>query len=61
MNEQEKLAFEKELREKIADENLKKQRERKAAWREKNREHIRQYDKIYRMRKKLMREVTSHE
>jgi len=61
MGENEKIALENELRAKIAEENLKKKREQKAAWREKNREHIRQYDRMYHMRKRLMREVTSHE
>lgn len=53
MTEQEKNAFEKEIREKVAAER----RAYKAEWREKNREHIRQYNKVYRIRKKLCGEV----
>ena len=39
MTEQEKLAFELEIRQKVAEENRAKQRESKARWREKNREY----------------------
>ena len=49
MTEQEKKDFEREVREQIAAEK----RAAKAAWRKKNREHIRQYDKIYRLKKKM--------
>lgn len=41
MTEQEKLAFELEIRQKVAEENRAKQRESKARWREKNREYLR--------------------
>lgn len=61
MDETEKLALENELREKIAEENRAKQRAYKAEWREKNREHIRQYNKVYRTKKKLCREVSTNE
>lgn len=57
MTENEKTAFEEEIRAKIAEENRKKQREYKSEWREKNREHIRQYNKVYNVRKKLCGEV----
>jgi len=53
MTEQEKIAFELEIRKKVAAER----RAYKAEWREKNREHIRQYNKAYRLRKKLYGEV----
>lgn len=56
MNEQEKALFEKQLREKIVTEQREKERARKAAWRERNREHIRQYDRVYRLKKKLYKE-----
>lgn len=56
MTEQEKAAFEKEVREKVAEER----RAYKAEWREKNREHIRQYNKAYRVKKKLCGEVVKH-
>ena len=61
MGEQEKIAFEEELRAKIAEENRLRERERKRKWREENREHIRQYDRAYRMMKKMCREVKSDE
>lgn len=51
MNEQEKAAFEKEIREKIAEENREKNRIYKAKWRERNREHIKNYDKVYRRKR----------
>lgn len=57
MTEQERIAFELEIRNKIAEEKRAKQREYKAKWREKNREHIRQYNKAYRVRQKLCGEV----
>lgn len=57
MNEQEKATFEQEIREKVA----KEQRAYKAQWREKNREHIREYNRLYRLRKKLCREVSANE
>lgn len=60
MTEQEKAAFEKEIREKIAEEKRATQREYKAEWREKNREHIRQYNKVYHVKKKLCGEVVKH-
>lgn len=41
MTEQEKLAFELAIRQKVAEENRAKQRESKARWREKNREYLR--------------------
>ncbi len=49
MTEQEKKEFEAEIRAKVAEEH----RAYKAAWREKNREHIRQYNRIYNAKKKL--------
>lgn len=61
MGEQERIAMEKEIRERIAEEKRAKQRAYKAEWRAKNREHICQYNKIYRMRTKLMKGVTPHE
>ena len=39
MTSQEKLAFEQEIRNRIAEENRAKQRAYKAKWREQNREH----------------------
>lgn len=57
MTEQEKKDFEQEVRARIAEE----QRAYKAAWREKNRGHIRQYNKTYRIRKKLCGEVKRDE
>lgn len=57
MTEQEKYAFEKEIRKKIAEEKRAAQRAYKAEWREKNREHIRQYNKVYRVKQKLCGEV----
>lgn len=57
MTEQERIAFEKEVREKVAEEQRAKQRAYKAVWREKNRENIRQYNKDWRMRRKSKEEV----
>lgn len=57
MTELEKVNFEKEIRAKVADER----RAYKAEWREKNREHINQYNRMYRLRKKLTREVKHYE
>lgn len=57
MTENEKIAFEEKVRAKIAGENREKQRAYKADWREKNREHIRRYNKLYNIKKKLCREV----
>lgn len=57
MNEQEKIAFEMELRNKIEEEQRAKERARKAKWREKNRKHIREYNKVYRIRRKLCKGV----
>lgn len=57
MTEQEKDAFEKEIREKIAEEKRATQRAYKAEWREKNREHIRHYNRVYWVKQKLCREV----
>lgn len=61
MTEQEKLAFELEIREKIAEENRAKRRESKARWREKNREYLRNYARAYRARKKMCGEVRTDE
>ena len=57
MTEQERCALEEEIRAKIAEEKRAEQRAYKAEWRKKNREHIRQYNKVYRLRKKLCGEV----
>lgn len=57
MTELEKASFEREIRAKVAEER----RAYKAAWREKNREHINEYNRMYRLRKKLTREVKSYE
>lgn len=48
MTEQEKLAFELEIRQRVAEENRAKQRESKARWREKNREYLRIQEKYRR-------------
>lgn len=56
MTEQEKIAFENEVREKFIEEQRAKRRAYRAKWREKNREAIRAYDREYR-RKKLCKEV----
>lgn len=61
MTEQEKITFEEEIRAKIAEEKRVKQRAYKAEWRKKNREHIRQYNKVYRIKKKLCGEVCHDE
>lgn len=61
MTEQEKLAFELKIREKIAEENRAKRRESKARWREKNREYLRNYARAYRVRKKMCGEVRTDE
>ena len=52
MTEQEKIAFENEIRQKVVEE----QRAYRAKWREKNREQIRNYDRAYRKRKKKLNE-----
>lgn len=57
MTNQEKLAFEQEIRDRIAEENRAKQRAYKAKWREQNREHLREYERVRRLRKKLCGEV----
>lgn len=57
MTEQEKLAFELEIRKKVAEENRAKQREAKAKWREKNREYLRNYERARRARIKMCKEV----
>lgn len=49
MTEFDKNAFEQQIRAEVVAE----QRAYKAEWRNKNREHIRQYNKAYRIRKKL--------
>lgn len=61
MTEQERTAFEKEIRDKIAEEKRAAQRAYKAKWREKNREHIRQYNKVYRVKQKLCKGVEQNE
>lgn len=61
MTEQERIAFEKEVREKVAEEQRAKQRAYKAVWREKNRENIRQYNKDWCMRRKSKEEVKHNE
>lgn len=57
MTSQEKLAFEQEIRNRIAEENRAKQRAYKAKWRKQNREHLREYERVRRLRKKLCGEV----
>lgn len=57
MTETEKKRFEDEIRAKVAEEQRAKRRAYRAVWREKNREAIRSYDRAYRARKKLCREV----
>lgn len=57
MTNQEKLDFEQEIRDRIAEENRAKQRAYKAKWREQNREHLREYERVRRLRKKLCGEV----
>ena len=57
MTSQEKLAFEQEIRNRIAEENRAKQRAYKVKWREQNREHLREYERVRRLRKKLCGEV----
>lgn len=57
MTDQEKLAFEQEIRNRIAEENRAKQRAYKAKWRGRNREHLREYERVRRLRKKLCGEV----
>lgn len=57
MTSQEKLAFEQEIRNRIAEKNRAKQRAYKAKWREQNREHLREYERVRRLRKKLCGEV----
>ena len=57
MTDQEKLAFEQEIRNRIAEENRAKQRAYKAMWRGRNREHLREYERVRRLRKKLCGEV----
>lgn len=52
MTEQEKLDFEHEIRDRIAEENRAKQRAYKAKWREQNREHLREYERLRRLRNK---------
>lgn len=52
-----KVNYEKEIRAKVAEER----RAYKAEWREKNREHINEYNRMYRLRKKLTREVKPYE
>lgn len=51
MNEQEKAAFEKEIREKVAEENRAKNRAYIAKWREQKREHIKNYGRVYRRKR----------
>ena len=57
MTDQEKLAFEQEIRNRISEENRAKQRAYKAKWRGRNREHLREYERVRRLRKKLCGEV----
>lgn len=57
MTEQEKAAFEQEVREKVHAEQVAKARKYKSEWRAKNREHLRQYEQLYRLRKKMCKEV----
>lgn len=57
MTTQEKLTFEQEIRDRIAEENRAKQRAYKTIWRERNREHLREYERVRRLRKKLCGEV----
>lgn len=61
MTEQEKLAFELEIREKIAEEKRVKQREYMKAWRKKNSEYVKKYDRARRARKKMCKEVSNDE
>lgn len=61
MTEQEKLAFELEIREKIAEEKRAKQREYMKAWRKKNSEYVKSYDRARRARKKMCGEVRTDE
>ncbi len=61
MTEQEKLAIEHEIRQRVAEENRAKQREYNARWREKNREYLRNYERARRARKKMCKEVSEDE
>lgn len=61
MTEQEKLAFELEIRKKVAEENRAKQRESKAKWREKNREYLRNYERARRARMKMCSKEVSND
>lgn len=61
MNGMEKAAFEMELRKKIFEEEQERKRAYKRQWQEKNREHIAQYNRAYRIRRKLCKEVEHNE
>lgn len=61
MTEFDKNAFEQQIRAEVIEEQRAKQRAYKAEWRNKNREHIRQYNRAYRIRKKLCGEVMRNE
>lgn len=61
MSEQEKALFKQQLREEIEAERREAERIKKQAWRDRNREHIRQYDRAYRLRRKLCQQITGGE
>lgn len=61
MTEQEKLAFELEIREKIAEEKRAKQREYMKAWRKKNSEYVKKYDRARRARMKMCSKEVSND
>lgn len=50
MTENEKSTFEREIRNKVLEEQRAKRRAYRAEWRARNREHIRNYDRAYRLR-----------
>lgn len=56
MNEQEKTAFELEIRQKIADEERAKQRSYKAEWRKKNPDKVKAANERY-WRNRVLREL----
>ena len=57
MSEQERAALERQIREQVENEQRERERARKRDWYNRNKDHVRQYAKIRRLRKKLCGEV----
>lgn len=61
MGEQEQAALEKQIREQIEAERRERDRARKQDWRNRNRDHVRQYARAYRQKRKLFGEGKNDE